>query len=145
MISAFSSVLKNIFKSCVVYAEIFLRQRMHTFIFTTFINKTSWILLIIIIFSVRRKNVLKWIILLWLIVWREMSIIPLSLLSFFNESQKISNPLPFINMFKFSLKLMKNYNNSSIINFILLQLLMLHLRNLKSLQTTTPQKSRSSL
>ena len=126
MTSVPSSVLKDIFKSCVIYVEILLRQRMHAFIFVIFINKALWALSITITSSVRRKNILKWMMLLWLTVWREMSIMPFSLPPFSDKPQKISDPLSFMNMFKFSSKQMKSYNNSSIINFVLLQLLMLH-------------------
>ena len=145
MISAPSSVLKDIFKSCITYIEILLRQRMHTFISVILINKTLWVLLTIITFSIRRKNIFKWIIFLWLIVWREISIISFSLLPFLDEFQKVSNPLSFINMFKLSLKLTKSYNNSNIINLILLQLLVLHLSNPKLLQTITFWEPKSSL
>ena len=138
-------VLKNIFKSCIVYAEILLRQRMHAFTFVILTSKALWALLTIITSLVRRKNVLKWIMLFWLIVWREMSIISFSLSPFLNGFQKISNPLFFINMFKPSSRSTKSYNNLNIINFVSLQLLMLHLSNLRSLQTITSQKPRSSL
>ena len=131
MISAPSSVLKNIFKSCVIYTEILLKQRMYTFIFVIFINKTLWALLIIIIFSVRRKNVLEWMMLLWLTVWREMSIIPFNLSPFSDKLQKINDLLSFTNIFKPSLRQMKSYNNSSTTNLVLLQLLMLHQPNPK--------------
>ena len=137
MTSAPLSVLKDIFKSCVIYAEILLKQRMHVSIFTTFINKALWALLITITSSIKRKNILKWIMLLWLIVWRETLIIPLSLLPFLDKFQKVSNLLFFINMFKPLLRSIKSYNNSNIINFILLQLLVLCLSNSKLLQTIT--------
>ena len=131
MISASSSVLKNIFKSCVAYVEILLKQRMYAPIFMIFISKILWALLTIIIFSVKRKNVLKWMMLFWLTIWRKTSIISLSLSSFFDRLQKINDSLFFINMFKSSLKQIKSYNNSSIINFISLQLLILHQLSLK--------------
>ena len=124
--SAPSLVLKNIFKSCVAYTKILLKQRMHVFIFITLINKVLWALLTTITFLVRRKNVLKWMMFLWLTVWREMSIMLFSLSLFPSRFQKVSDPLSFMNIFKPSLKQMKSYNNSSITNFISLQLLMLH-------------------
>ena len=147
MASAPSSVLKYIFKSCVAYVEILLRQKMHALTFITLISKASWALLITITSSVRRKNVFEWMMFFWLIAWRRMSIMPLNLLPFPDESQKVNDPLPFMNMFKSSLRLMKSYNNSSIANFVLLQLLVLHLPNSKLplLQTTILWEPRPSL
>ena len=55
----------------------------------------------------------------------------LNLSLFSDESQKVNNLLFFMNMFKPSLKQMKSYNNLNIVNFILLQLLMLHQLSLK--------------
>ena len=140
-----SSVLKDIFKNCITYTEILLRQRMHAFTSATLTSKALWALLTIITFSVKRKNILEWMMLLWLIVWRETLIISLSLSFFPDRPQKVSNPLFFMNMFKPSSRLTKSYNNSNTANLVSLQLLVLCLLNLKLFQIITSQEPRPSL
>ncbi len=113
-VSFLSLQIDNI--SCIITATILSRQKMFIYIFMKLWSKTWIALLIITIFSIKRKNILWWKISCWLTVWSAMSII---LLKSLFSSDEISIKLDyssFINEFKHSLTSMKSFSSLSIIN-----------------------------
>ena len=102
--------------SYIIAVTILSRQKMLIYIFAKFWSKTWITLLIITIFSIKRKNVLWWKISHWLIVWSTMSIISFKSLFFSDEISMKLNHWFFINEFKHSLTSTKSFNSLSIIN-----------------------------
>ena len=102
--------------SCITAATILSRQKMFIYIFVKFWSKTWITLMIITIFSIKRKNVLWWKIFHWLTVWSAMSIISLKSSSSSDEILIKLNHSSFINEFKHSLTLLKSFSSLSIIN-----------------------------
>ncbi len=102
--------------NCVIAATTLSRQKMLIYIFVKLWSKTWITLLIITIFSIKRKNVLWWKISCWLTVWSAMSII--SLKSSFSSDEILMkfNHSFFINEFKHSLTSTKSFSSLSIIN-----------------------------
>ncbi len=102
--------------SCIIAVTILSRQKILIYIFVKLWSKTQIALLIITIFSIKRKNILWWKISHWLTVWSAMSII--SFKSSFSSDEILMklNHSSFINEFKHFLTSMKSFSSLSIIN-----------------------------
>ncbi len=116
MISVSFSSLQIDDISCIIAATILLRRKMLIYIFAKLWSKTWITLLTTTISFIKRKNVLWWKISRWLTVWSAMSIISLKSSLFSDEILMKLNHSSFINEFKHSLTLMKNFSSLSIIN-----------------------------
>ncbi len=102
--------------SYIIAATILSRQKMFIYIFAKLWSKTWITLLIITIFSIKRKNILWWNISHWLMIWSAMSIISLKSSFSFDKISRKLNHSSFINEFKHSLTSMKSFSSLSIIN-----------------------------
>ena len=122
MISASLLSLQTDDTNCIIAVTILLSQKMLIYIFMKSWSKISWTLLNITISSIKRKNILWWKNLYWLIAWSATSVILLKSSSSSDETLMIVGHSSFINECKHSSILMKSFNSSSIINLTSLSL-----------------------